>query len=242
MLKRSIGLVLSLCFLVLTFCAGSALSAYADQGEAVVNTLSVTLKDGSNAESASDIVLYSDQVLKLYVKGENYSDKVLTIIAGTWSYPNWSNQLKKGKEYTLSKGVITLDGKKVYKKIGEGMLTMQINLPGGQRRWVKMNVENPPFKALPTSITKVKAGKKSLTVKWKKLKKIKKYELQISTDKKFKKGVLSKSVKKAGTTSCKFKKLKSRKKYYVRIRAIYIDPDGQELPSDWSKAKSVKVK
>jgi hypothetical protein len=94
-----------------------------------------------------------------------------------------------------------------------------------------------------TSISKAKAGKKSFTLTWKKqtAKGIKGYEIQYSTDKKFKKDVKTVTIKKAKTTSKTIKKLKSKKKYYVRIRT-YKKSGKNMVYSTWSKTKSVKVK
>lgn len=77
--------------------------------------------------------------------------------------------------------------------------------------------------------------KKTLTVAFKKVKNAKKYKIQISTNKNFKKNVKTKTVKTVKKVT--FKKLKSGKKYYVRIRAIK-----GNTKSKWSKVKSKKVK
>lgn len=94
-------------------------------------------------------------------------------------------------------------------------------------------------------ILKPKAAKKSATIKWKKvtkknLKKIKKIEIQYSTDKNFKKGVKKKYVS-AMKTSYKVKGLKKGKKYYVRIRA-YTKKNGVVHVSKWSSKKPFKAK
>lgn len=69
---------------------------------------------------------------------------------------------------------------------------------------------------------KLTAGKRKLTLKWKKKKGISGYQIQISTSKKFKKKttytVSAKSTKKV-LTKYRGKKLQAKKKYYVRIRA-----------------------
>ncbi len=95
-----------------------------------------------------------------------------------------------------------------------------------------------------TTISKVKvAGKKKITVTWKKqtAKGIKGYEIQYSTDKKFKKDVKTVTVNKAKTTSKTIKKLTPKKKYYLRIRT-FKKSGKQKIYSKWSKAKNVKVK
>lgn len=77
--------------------------------------------------------------------------------------------------------------------------------------------------------------KKRLSVTFSKVKNAEKYEIQMSTDKKFKKKVKTKTVKSVKKVT--FRKLKSRKKYYVRARAVR-----KQLKSKWSKVKSKKVK
>lgn len=64
---------------------------------------------------------------------------------------------------------------------------------------------------------KVKAGKKKLTLTWKKISGAAGYQVQISTKKNFK-GANIKYISKFKKTYTK-KGLKAKKKYYVRIRA-----------------------
>ncbi|HJI92193.1 MAG TPA: fibronectin type III domain-containing protein [Oscillospiraceae bacterium] len=90
-------------------------------------------------------------------------------------------------------------------------------------------------------VASAKAGKKSVKVTWKKVKGIKGYQIQYSTNKKFKKGNKTITVKSKKSTSATIKKLKSKKKYYVRMRTYKI-VNGKKVYSAWSKAKSVKVK
>ena len=90
-------------------------------------------------------------------------------------------------------------------------------------------------------VASAKAGKKSVKVTWKKVKGIKGYQIQYSTNKKFKKGNKTITIKSTKSTSATIKKLKSKKKYYVRMRTYKI-VNGKKVYSAWSKAKSVKVK
>lgn len=97
----------------------------------------------------------------------------------------------------------------------------------------------PTLKAV--KIAKPKAAKKSVTVKWKKigkkdLKKIKKVQIQVSTDKTFTANVKT-STASARKTSVNVKGLAKGRKYYVHIRAI----TGNHV-SAWSDLKSVTVK
>ena len=87
-----------------------------------------------------------------------------------------------------------------------------------------------------TTITSIKAQNKAFTVKWKKKSSITGYQIQYSTNSKFKKGNKSIKIKNAKTISKKITKLKAAKKYYVRIRTY----KGKKY-SKWSKVKSIKT-
>lgn len=90
-------------------------------------------------------------------------------------------------------------------------------------------------------IKKVKAAKKAIAVEWKKVSGVKGYQIQVATDKKFKKNKKTATVKKQKTTKVTIKKLKAKKKYYVRIRT-YKTVKGKKIYSSWSKVKTVKTK
>ena len=92
-----------------------------------------------------------------------------------------------------------------------------------------------------TSITAVRSRSAGqVTVTFKKAKKAGSCQIQISTDKKFKKNVKSQKVS-AKKTTVTFKKLKQGKKYYVRVR-VYRTVKKKKYHSAWSSVKSVKVK
>ena len=91
-----------------------------------------------------------------------------------------------------------------------------------------------------TTITSVKAENKTIKVKWKKRANITGYQIQVATDKKFKKNAKTVVVKKQKTTTATIKKLKSKKKYYVRIRT-YKNSNNKKIYSPWSKVKSTKT-
>lgn len=92
-----------------------------------------------------------------------------------------------------------------------------------------------------TSIKKLSKGKKKFTVTWAKVSGVKGYQIQYSSDKKFKNNNKSVTVTKQKTTKATVKKLKSKKKYYVRVRT-YKTVNGKKIYSSWSKVKSVKTK
>ena len=101
----------------------------------------------------------------------------------------------------------------------------------------QVNVAKPKS----TNIKKNKAAKKAISVEWKKVGGVKGYQVQVATDKKFKKNKKTVNIKKQKTTKTTVKKLKSKKKYYVRVRTYKI-VNGKKVYSSWSKVKSVKTK
>lgn len=165
---------------------------------------------------------------KLSATSYTYNGKVktpsVTVKAG-------KTTLKRGTDYTVSyskgrmaigtyKVIITYKGKYSGKKV----LTFKINPKG-------------------TTLSKVTTPKKArLKATWKKqTKQTTGYQIQYSTDKNFKKGNKTVTIKKNKTTSITIKKLKSKKKYYVRIRT-YKTVGKTKYYSAWSKSKNVKVK
>ena len=104
-------------------------------------------------------------------------------------------------------------------------------------------VKNFDINSQTTRITKVKAKNKGFEAKWKKqASQTTGYQLQYSTSKKFtKKTTKTKTVKKSSKTNLTIGKLKSGKKYYVRIRT-YQTVNGTKYYSEWSKSKKITTK
>ena len=87
---------------------------------------------------------------------------------------------------------------------------------------------------------KVKAGKKKLTVTWKKDKNVSGYQIQIATKKNFK-GAKTYTVKSYKTYKKVIKKLKVKKKYFVKVRA-YKTVGKSKVYGAYSAVRSCKVK
>lgn len=92
-----------------------------------------------------------------------------------------------------------------------------------------------------TKIKKLTSKKANLTITWSKISGVKGYQIQVATDKKFKKNKKTVTIKKQKTTKKTIKKLKSGKKYYVRIRTYKVSKN-KKVYSSWTKAKKVKIK
>lgn len=90
------------------------------------------------------------------------------------------------------------------------------------------------------------AGRRKLKVRWKKDAHATGYEVQYSTDRKFRKGVKGASVKKKGIFAKTLARLKKGKTYYIRVRAYKSVKFGSKkirLYGSWSStAKSRKIK
>lgn len=120
-----------------------------------------------------------------------------------------------------------------------GMVT-----PAGPSRPQGSVTVSPKKPSVPKAkIAKVKSTKrKAATVQWKRLKgKMSGYQVQMALNKKFKKGLKKLTVKKAKTTKATIKRLKSKKTYYVRVRAYY-KTGGKTYYGKWSSIKKVRVK
>lgn len=141
---------------------------------------------------------------------------------------------------TGNKKVATVNskGKVTVKGTGKATITVTAKATSTYSKCVKkITVYGVPKKP---EMKKLTAGKKKFTVQWKKDKKADGYQVQYSTDKKFKKNVKSVNVSKK-TTKATVKKLKKGKTYRVRIRS-YKKINGKKYCSGWGKVKSVKVK
>lgn len=138
--------------------------------------------------------------------------------------------LKAGTDYELSYA----DNKKC------GKATVTVN---GKGKYIEAVSEN--FIITPAKIdgVKVKSPKaKRVKVTWKKANgEVTGYEIQIARNKKFTKSLKTIDIKKANVSKKTIKKLKSKKKYFVRVRA-YKTIDNKKYYGNWSKIVSKKVK
>lgn len=105
----------------------------------------------------------------------------------------------------------------------------------GERSEPYKVVTNP--RKVQTKLAK-STKKRKITFKWKKTTGTG-YQYQWSTSKNFKKNYLTKTTKK---TSVTISTSKSRKTYYVRVRAYKTHSNGKKYYGKWSTVKKVKVK
>lgn len=105
------------------------------------------------------------------------------------------------------------------------------------------------FKINPKGTTQKtpKKARKAITVKWAKQSEkmstsyITGYQIQLARNSTFTKNKKTVTVKGYKYTSKKVKKLKAKKKYYIRVRT-YKTVSGEKYYSEWSNVKSIKTK
>ncbi|MGN0528156.1 MAG: GH25 family lysozyme [Eubacterium sp.] len=192
-----------------------------------------TSKDGKIVKActecgqvASTTVIYKASSIKLEATTLTYNGKVRT--------PRVYIKDSKGKTISSSNYTVTYaSGRKNVGKYAV-KITFKGNYSGTKTLYFTI-------KPKATSISSVSAKSKGFTVKWKKQStQVTGYQIQYSTSSKFTspKYVTVSSYK---TTSKTISKLKSKKKYYIRIRT-YKTVSGTKYYSSWSKAKSVTTK
>ena len=168
----------------------------------------------------------------------------ISLSATTYTYDGKAKKpsvtVKDDKGKKVSSANYTVYYAKACKNVGTYAVTVEFkeNYSGTVKKTFTI-------KPKPTSISKLTAGRKKFTVKWKKqATQTTGYQIQYSTSSKFK-NVETVTVSKNRTTGKTVSKLKAKKKYYVRIRTYKMVKAGgksTKIYSSWSKAKTVKVK
>lgn len=105
----------------------------------------------------------------------------------------------------------------------------------------KAPIPKPKKKPAKVSINNPKPKKKSIYVTWKSVNDIDGYNIEVATDKKFKKNKKSVKVNKKKAKKKTVKNLKKNKKHYVRVRSYKV-VNGKKVYGKWSKVKAVKTK
>ena len=111
----------------------------------------------------------------------------------------------------------------------------------------QLKAEKAMNQAKITKLTVKSKAKKTIVVKWNKVKNAKGYQVQISTKRNFKKLIINKKSVKKNKITIKNKKLKKGKKYFIRVRAYatYKNSKGvtKKAYSSWNKKlRTVKIK
>lgn len=128
-------------------------------------------------------------------------------------------------------------------RINPGVYTVTVKLTGNYSGQMSGTFTIRPKKTVLRKVTPRSGG---MQVTWKKnLVKTDGYQIQYSTDKKFKSPAAKVTTAKKYAVGKKISKLKPNKKYYVRIRTYKIvrtNGKSKRVYSDWSEAKTVRTK
>lgn len=170
-----------------------------------------------------------------------YSPKTMSLSYNTYSY----NGKKRTPVVTIKDRKGNVISKSNYKVkysnntyVGTAVVTVDFKGDNYMGEMVKTFVINPAA----TKITGVYAKPKGFDVKWsKKTSQTTGYQVQYSTDKNFKKNKKTVTIVNNNTNSRKARSLKSKTKYFVRVRT-YKTVKGTKYYSAWSSTKSVTTK
>ena len=216
-------------------------------------TVTITVLSADETVTNSLVVTVTEPVLTNTPVPTNIPAKRNQTIVGNASYTkthgnkafslNAKLTVGNGKmTYTSSdKKVVTVDSKGKISIKGSGKATITIRAAttatfNGASKNVTITVK--PKKVTLSSVKS--SAKKQMTIKWKRVATTTGYEIQYSTNKKFKKSVAKKNINKASTIS-KTYKVKSGKQYFVRV-CSYKKVGNQKIYGAWSTVKSVKIK
>ncbi|MBR0412945.1 MAG: fibronectin type III domain-containing protein [Eubacterium sp.] len=124
-----------------------------------------------------------------------------------------------------------------------GKFTITSKLKNGGNVICKDTRNLSSYSTIRPTVRKISSPKKkTIRLNWSKdFKDIDGYQVQYSVYKNFKKKKTV-TVKGKNNTKKTISKLKSKKRYYVRVRAYINQGNGEKAYSKWSKAKSIKVK
>ena len=115
--------------------------------------------------------------------------------------------------------------------------------PAAKKKTKAANAAYAKAKYTPVRVkgTKVITGNKKINITWKKVSKAKGYQIRYSGDRRFKKGVKARTVRKYQKKGITIRNLKSNKTLYVQVRA-YRTVKGKNYYGKWSARKRVKVR
>lgn len=164
----------------------------------------------------------------------------------TKTYGDKAFSLKATAKTTLSytsgnPGVVTVNKNGLVTVKGTGKATVTIKAAATTRYNAAAKKVTVTVKPGQVADLRVKAGKKQATVTWKKNAKASGYQVMTAQDNKFTKGKKIVNISNNKTIKATVKKLKSKKTYYVKVRA-YKTVGKTKIYGAYTKAKKVKVK
>ncbi len=144
------------------------------------------------------------------------------------------------KSSNTSVATVSSAGKVSLKGPGRATITITAAPTASYKSAVKkVTVTVKPKRAAIRSAKSTKS--KTLTVRWKRATKATGYQVSVARNKSFKKGRKTATITRQATTKKTFKKLASRKTYYVKVRS-YKKSGGKKIYGSYSKIKKVRTK
>lgn len=190
---------------------------------------------------ADDFANFVKNIQKVSVNGKEYAASgkgAVKLINADGTLVTTADALKAEGTYNI---VVTATG---YNKTLEFTYTNKsattATKPAATTTATKPAVKPVKKVTVKKQTAKVKAGKKKLTVTWKKDKNVSGYQIKIATKKNFK-GAKTYTVKSYKTYKKVIKKLKAKKKYFVKVRA-YKTVGKSKVYGAYSAVRSCKVK
>lgn len=194
---------------------------------------------------ADDFANFVKNIQKVSVNGKEYTASgkgAVKLINADGTLVTTADALKAEGTYNI---VVTATG---YNKTLEFTYTNKSDTTTATKPAATTTATQPTTAAKTTTkkvtvkkqTAKVKAGKKKLTVTWKKDKNVSGYQIQVATKKNFK-GAKTYTVKSYKTYKKVIKKLKAKKKYFVKVRA-YKTVAKSKVYGAYSAVRSCKVK
>ncbi len=203
-------------------------------GEAVVYA---TSNDGSKVYGMLKLKVETIPVSKISLTGEKTLRVGNSIKLKASVSPADANN-KKLKWSSSDKSIASVDanGKVTAKKVGK--VTIKASAQDGSKAYgtIKITVKAAEKPKKIESVKTKDLGNRKIKISWKKQSIAKKYEIQIATNKKFTKNLITK--KAASSKSNLTVKYKKNGTVYVRVRGL--NKDGKA--GTWSEIKSLKVK
>lgn len=203
------------------------------------------LTKGSHCSVCGTVIVKQKTVAKLTftLKAKTLKTNSITVkwskVTGATKYQvSYSTNGKKWTKVKTNKTSLTV------KKLKSGQnYRFKVKVVAGKNKGLESAVLKTATKPLKVTLSSVKSPKKKqAAVTWKTVSGVTGYEVTYSTTKKFtKKTTKTVTVKKAKTKKTTLKKLKSGKKYYVKVRA-YKTVNGKKIYGAYSSVKTIKVK
>lgn len=205
--------------------------------------------DNALAKVPSDLSKYTDETVKALQDAINAVDRNKNIteqadvdafanaienaIAGLKLKPSSSSQKPGPSTSTKNPGTVSGTSGKTSAKTVKSAAQLKAEKAMNQAKITKLTVKSK--------------SKKTIVIKWNKVKNAKGYQVQVSAKRNFKKLIVNKKSVKKNKITIKNKKLKKGKKYFVRIRAYatYKNAKGvtKKAYSSWNKKlRTVKIK